>query len=305
MPTTTTTLPPIWNGLDRLNIVLLGADAGAGRRGLRTDTTIVVSIEPATGEIAMISVPRNLSNVPLPQGMGIWDCHCFPDLITHLYDAAERNPSAFPGPNEPWFNAIKGALGELLGVPIHYYALVTLDGFVDVVDALGGVTMDVPKRLVDETYPHENGTVERVVIEAGRQHFDGHLALAYARIRRPSDDFARMHRQRCVLGAVVEQTTPVEFLLNFPRLAEAIKKSVSTDIPQDRLVHFVDLLPKISTDRITSLRIDRSYQVASPPGRAYYNLARIKREAHLIMDDPVAAREQFGALATACDKSFD
>lgn len=304
-PTTTTTQPPVWSGMERLNIVLLGADAGAGRRGVRTDTTIVVSIDPASGEIAMISVPRNLSNVPLPKGMGTWDCNCFPDLLTHLYDAAERNPGAFPGPNEPWFNAIKGALGELLQMPIHYYAMVTLDGFVGVVDALGGVTIDVPKAIVDATYPHENGSTVRVEIPAGRQHLDGHLALAYARIRRSSDDFARMHRQRCVLGAVVEQTNPLEVVLNFPRLADAIKTSVTTDIPQDRLGDFVDLLPKLSSDRMATMRIDRSYQVASPPGRAYYNIDRIRREADLMLSDPESARAQFGSLDAACDQSYD
>ncbi len=303
----TTTIPPVWDGLDRLNIVLLGADAGVGRTGVRTDTTIVVSIDPSNGEVAMISVPRNLSNVPLPMGMGTWDCNCFPDLLTHLYDAAERNPSAFPGPNEPWFNAIKGALGELLGIPIHYYAMVTLDGFVGVVDALGGVTIDVPKTIIDPTYPHENGSTVRVEIQAGRQHLDGHMALAYARIRRPSDDFARMHRQRCVLGAVIEQSSPLEILLNFPKLATAVKSSVTTDIPQDRLVDFVDLLPKISTDRIGSLRIDRSYVVSTAPGRTYYDLVRIKSEATLLMEDPVAARDRLGlgSLDAACDQSFD
>jgi polyisoprenyl-teichoic acid--peptidoglycan teichoic acid transferase len=305
--TTTTTAATVWDGLDRLNIVLLGADAGAGRSGTRTDTTIVVSIDPATGEVAMISVPRNLSNVPLPAGMGIWDCNCFPDLLTHLYDAAERYPHAFPGPNEPWFNAIKGALGELLGIPIHYYAMVTLDGFVGVVDALGGVTMDVPKTIIDPTYPHEDGSVVRIEIVAGRHHFDGHMALAYARIRRPSDDFARMHRQRCVLGAVVEQTSPLQLLLGFPKLADAIKRNVTTDIPQDRLVDFVDLIPKVSTDRITSLRIHRGYSTGGAPGRTYYDLDRIMREAQLIINDPVAARSQLGlgGLDDTCEESFD
>lgn len=308
VPTTTTTAPPmVWDGLDRLNILLLGADAGPGRVGTRTDTTIVVSIDPSTGEVAMISIPRNLSNVPLPDGMGIWDCNCFPDLLTHLYDAAERHPEAFPGPGEPWFNAVKGAVGELLGIPIHFYAMVTLNGFVGVVDALGGVTIDVPKTIVDPTYPHEDGSVVRIEIREGRQHLDGHMALAYARIRRPSDDFARMHRQRCVLGAVVEQTNPLELLLGFPRLARALKANMSTDIPQEHLVDFVDLVPKVSTDRITSLRIDRSYRTGGAPGRTYYDLARIHREFQLILDDPVGARETLGltGLDDTCDESYD
>ena len=298
---TTTTLapepetPPIWDGLSRLNIVLLGADAGEGRRGLRTDTTIVASIEPDTGDIALFSVPRDLSNAPLPEGTGVWDCDCFPDLITHLYDAAERNPEAFPGSGEPPINAIKAALSEIFGIPIHYYALVTLDGFVGMVDALGGVEIDVPRRIVDETYPHEDGSVESVVIEEGTQQLDGHLALAYARIRRHSDDFSRMHRQRCVLEAVVEQTNPVEILTRFSGVAIAVKEHVSTDIPLENLVDFVDLLPRLDSERIATLRITRDlYKVGGAPGRVYYDIDRIRADAQELMNDPITAQERLG-----------
>ncbi len=306
--TTTTAAPLLWDGLERLNLVLLGADAGVGREGTRTDTMIVVSIDPTNGNVAMFSVPRQLSNPPLPEGMGIWDCNCLPDLITHLYDAAERYPEAFAGPGEPPINAIKGSLAEIFGIPIHYYAMVNLEGFVGIVDALGGVTIEVPKTIVDETYPHEDGSVQRVVIEAGRQHLNGHLALAYARIRRHSDDFARMHRQRCVLGAVVEQTSPLTILRNFGSIAAAIKEYVSTDIPQDRLVDFIDLLPLVSTARIDSLRITRAeYSTGAAPGRVFYDIDRIRADAHELMNDPAAARERMGldGLDATCDQSFD
>lgn len=308
-PTTSTTHAPLlWDGLERLNLVLLGADSGVGRTGTRTDTMIVVSIDPASGNVAMFSVPRQLSNPPLPTGMGVWDCNCLPDLITHLYDAAERYPDAFPGPGEPTINAIKGTLQEIFGIPIHYFAMVNLEGFVGIVDALGGVTIDVPKTIVDEVYPHENGSVQKVVIEAGRRHLDGHLALAYARIRRHSDDFARMHRQRCVLGAVAEQASPLAIMRSFGSIATAVKENVSTDIPQDRLADLVDLLPKVSTDRIDSLRITRAeYSTGAAPGRVFYDIDRIRADAQQLMNDPAAARERLGldGLRATCDQSFD
>ncbi|MFZ0015432.1 MAG: LCP family protein, partial [Acidimicrobiia bacterium] len=257
----------LWDGLERLNILLLGADAGEGRNGLRTDTTIVVSIDPQTGDAAMFSVPRDMSGVPLPEGMGIWDCNCFDDLITHLYAAGEANPEAFPGPDEPGINAVKGAVGEMFGIPIHHYALVTLDGFVDIIDALGGVTIEVPHTITDNEYPHENGTVESITIKEGTRNLNGHEALAYARIRRQSDDFARMHRQRCVIEAVIEQSSPTEILFRFGAIADALKRSLRTDIPEERLADFIDLLPKLSTDRIVSLRITRAdYKVGEGPG---------------------------------------
>lgn len=309
IPTTTTTTEPVlWDGLERLNVVLLGADAGEGRRGLRTDTTIVLSIDPRTGDTAMFSVPRDLSNAPLPEGMGLWSCNCFPDLITHLYDSAVRYPDAFPGPGEPPINAIKASLGEIFGMPIHYYAMVTLDGFVGIVDALGGVTIEVPKTIVDRTYPHENGSTAQVVIEEGTRHLDGHNALAYARIRRGSSDFARMHRQRCVLGAVVSQTSPIEIVASFGALASAVKEHVSTDIPQDRLVDFVDLIPKVSTDRIATLRITRTvYKTSGAPGRVYYDIERIRADAQALIADPAAAQAKLGldALDATCEESFD
>lgn len=296
-PTTTATeaVSPLWDGKERLNIVLLGADAGEGRRGLRTDTTIVVSIDPDTGDAAMFSVPRDLSGAPLPVEMGIWGCNCFPDLITHLYDAGVQHPEAFPGPQEPPINGIKAALGEIFGLDIHYYAMVTLEGFVDIVDALGGVTLDIPKTIVDETYPHENGSVENITIKEGVHHLNGHEALAYARIRRHSDDFARMHRQRCVLEAVAEQTSPTELLLRFGSIAEALKRSLDTDIPTELLPDFIDLLPKVSTDRISTLRITRAdYKTGSGPGRTYYDTARIRADAQALLTNPDLAQEALG-----------
>ena len=296
--------PAIWDGLERLNVVLLGADAGSGRTGLRTDTTIVISIDPETGDAVMLSVPRNLSAAPLPEGMGSWDCNCFPDLITHLYDAAERSPGDFPGPAQPPINALKAALGEIFGIPIHYYALVTLDGFVAVVDAFGGVDIDVPVTIVDETYPHEDGSVVHIEIPAGRQHLDGHHALAYARIRRHADDFARMHRQRCVLEAVVEQSSPAEIIFRYGSIAQVLKDHLSTDIPQDQLPDFIDLLPRLSTDRIATLRItEDDYKTGEEGLLTFYDLDRIKADAQALMTDPEAAQEslELESLDTTCE----
>ena len=102
-PETTTTEAPsdAFAGDDRLNILLIGGDFGAGRTGIRTDTMITVSIDPVTGEAAMFSVPRNWTQAPLPAGMGVWDCNCYPELINELWIAGERYPEAFPGPGTP------------------------------------------------------------------------------------------------------------------------------------------------------------------------------------------------------------
>jgi LCP family protein required for cell wall assembly len=253
---TTTAAPAIklWDGLERLNILLLGGDFGEGRSGIRTDTIITVSIDPVTGDVAMFSIPRNWTYSPLPDGYGVWDCDCYPELINELWIAGERYPDAFPGPGTPSENAVKAVVSEFLGIPIHYYALVNLDGFVSLVDAFGGVEINVANRIVDETYPHEDGTVESVVIEPGLQRLDGHTALVYARTRRTSNDYVRMARQRCVLEAMVEQADPTTLLFRYPMIADVLKDSITTDIPISRLPDFIELLPKIDTSRAVNVR---------------------------------------------------
>lgn len=301
---TTTTLPAplLWDGLERLNVLLLGSDVGEGRRGIRTDTMIVVSIEPESGDTAMISLPRNFSGIDLPPGFGVWDCQCFPQLLNDLYFYAEESPEAFPGTGEPGPRAMKATIGHLLDLDIHYYAMVGLDGFVGIVDAMGGVEIDVPNRIVDETYPHEDGvTIENVVIEPGPQRLDGHLALAYARIRRHADDFARMNRQRCVLGAVIEQSSPLELLARYGSIAQVLKEHLATDIPQDRLVDFIDLLPKVSLDRVGVLLVDRDYVSGTDPGRTYYDEERIRAETRALLADPTAFAGDGLVLEATCD----
>ncbi len=253
--TTTTTIPVrLWDGTERLNILLLGGDAGPGRRGVRTDTVILASFDPDSGDAALFSVPRNMARIPLPENLDIWECDCFPDIINALWKYGTDNPGRFPGDAPPGAAALKLAIGELTGLDIHHYALVNLQGFVELVDALGGVEITVPARVYDPVYPHEDGSVELIDIPPGEYHMDGHLALAYARARRTSDDYSRMGRQRCVLQAVASQADPIRVIRSFPDIANAIKNNVTTDIPLERLPDLIELLPKLDPDTIVSVR---------------------------------------------------
>ena len=306
-PTTTAT-PRFWDGTERLNVMLLGSDAGVGRIGTRTDTIILVSINPSNGDMAMFSIPRNLTEAPLPEGMGVWDCNCFPDIITHLWANGEWYPDAFPGPQAPSVNALKAAIGLIFDLEVHYYAKVDLVGFAGLVDALGGVEIDVPERLVDEEYPSEDGGTEYIEFEPGVQHMDGHQALAYSRIRRHSGDFARMHRQRCVVGAILEQTSPFDVLARYGQLADAIKEHVETDIPIEALGDMVELLPLLDGSRTATLRITRyNYGSSGHAGYQLYDLERIRQDAMLLMEDPTLHLETQDGLGLddTCDQSFD
>jgi polyisoprenyl-teichoic acid--peptidoglycan teichoic acid transferase len=300
--TTTSTTPPgsvIWDGLDRLNILLIGGDYGTGRTGIRTDTMITVSIDPETGDAAMFSVPRNWTQAPLPDGMGIWDCNCYPELINELWVAGEQHPEAFPGPGTPSENAVKGVISEFLGIPIHYYAMVNLDGFVDIVDALGGVEIYIPSTVIDEEYPNEDGTTtERIQIDQGWQELDGHLALAYSRTRNQDSDYFRMNRQRCVIEAIIDKADPVSLLRNFGKLADVIKDTTLTDIPLDALPQLVQLLPDLDLESVVSVRFippeyHLKYRDDGQPGRVA-NIDLVHEHVNLVITDPQRAIEELG-----------
>jgi LCP family protein required for cell wall assembly len=298
-PDTTTSEPPSSVlGDDRLNILLIGGDFGQGRTGVRTDTMITVSIDPATGETAMFSVPRNWTYAPLPEGMGVWDCDCYPELINELWVMGERYPDAFPGPGTPSENAVKGVIGEFLGLNIDYYAMVNLDGFVDIVDALGGVNIYVPSTVIDEEYPHEDGSVERIQIDQGWQELDGHLALAYARTRHQDSDYFRMNRQRCVIEAMIEEADPASLIFNFGKLADVIKNTMLTDIPIDALTQLIELLPSVDLENVVSIRfIPPEYHLKYRDDGKQGGIANIElvhEHVQLVITDPARAVQELG-----------
>jgi LCP family protein required for cell wall assembly len=224
----------------RVTVLLIGGDAGPGRRGLRTDTMIVASYEVATGKLSLFGLPRNMVQVPLPDGPAadyFGDCRCFPRLLNELYAFAEdERPDLFPNSRRPGIAAVAGAAEELLGLPIDHYALVDLLGFVDVVDALGGVTVNNLKPLrVEIDRLGRPGPHPGFELQPGRHTLNGYSALAYSRSRETTSDYDRMQRQRCVIGSLASQTDPAQLLAAFPRLVKVLKRSVATDIPASRL----------------------------------------------------------------------
>lgn len=239
----------------RLNILLLGVDAGDGRVGVRPDSINLVSIDVRTGEPAMISLPRNLESARFPDGTPADDE--FPRgfsgdgdesdyMLNATWTFGEENPELFEGPSGPGPTAVKQAVEGTLGVPVHYYVAVDLQGFRDIIDAIGGITL----RVNEELPIGDKGKV----LEPGLQELDGYHALWYARSREGSSDYARMARQRCVIGALVNQADPQTVLSNFVELADASKSVITTDIPRQDLANLVDLALKAKDEEITSLQ---------------------------------------------------
>jgi LCP family protein required for cell wall assembly len=240
----TTTAPFV--GLARTNVLLLGGDAGPGRFGLRSDAMIVVSIDPASGDTAMISLPRNLRRLPFPAGTPLADRfpRGFNDLANAVYPFAENNPELVWGAVDAGAQAMKLGAAQLLGMPIQYYVLVDMAGFVDVVDALGGIDITVGQRVPSPGNPPGAKHDVPEFFEPGHQHMDGTNALAYARSRSADSDYQRMARQRCVLGAIADAATPVAVASGLGDLVSAFGSSVRTDIPRDDLPAIAELVER-------------------------------------------------------------
>ena len=244
----------------RVNVLLMGADSGEGRESIRTDTMVVVSIDPDTGWTAMFSIPRNLRQVPLPPdhpAANWWGdaCPgCYPQLVNLLYADGLTRPDLWGGPNSG-ANAVKTTLGYLLGIDIQYYAMVDMVGFIAVVDAIGGIDIEVPVAVYADDYTYAPGEEGAVLdIPAGMQHLDGRTALGYARSRAQGNDFDRMGRQRCVLQAIAAQTDPVTAIREFPALVDVITENIFTDIPISTIPDFIGLLERFEPDEVVSVR---------------------------------------------------
>jgi len=258
-PLASTSAVPAWNHTDRLNILLLGVDQRAGDSTFNTDTMIVVSIDPVTKNVALFSLPRDTVDVPLPvAAQGVFGS-VYQGKINSLWTNARNRPDAFPGTDrQRGYNALKETLGTLYHLNIQYYVMVNFQGFRQVVDTLGGVTIDVQNPVVDDKYPGDNGTDLRVYIPAGPQHMTGAQALVYARSRHGSSDFDRAARQQRVILSIREQTSPQTVLANLQPLLTALRSSFKTDIPLDQLPALIQLSSQVNTANI------RSY-VFSPP----------------------------------------
>lgn len=286
-----------WADTPRLNVLLLGSDAGPGREGARTDTVMVASIDTATGDTTLFSLPRNLQQIPFPDGDASSVAYPYgftgdgglgSDLLNAVYATVPvQHPELFEGVEDPGAEAVKLAAEGILGIPVDYYVMVNMEGFQRLIDALGGVEINVTT-----TIPMENKVLYEGVcseptgyIYPGEQVLNGWEAMWYARARcggeGVADDYDRMRRQRCVIGAMIDRSDPLTILRQFDGLAEATKDMVSSDIPQDQLSDFVSLALRVKDRDVRSLPFTN--QVINP---AYPDYAGIQAQVQAALDPP-------------------
>ena len=229
----------------RINVLLIGADAGEDRRGLRADTIMVASISANTGRTVLFSLPRNLQHARFPAGTKLAqqypNGYACPDqscLLNAVYALGQQHPDQFPGAADPGIAATRAVVAETLGLGINYYALVDMRGFENLIDALGGIRLDIAKAV-----PIGGGAakVEGYIQPGSNVHLDGFQALWFARSREGSSDYERMTRQKCVINALAKQANPVTVATRFTALAEAGGAMVTTDIPGSEVSELLEL----------------------------------------------------------------
>ena len=324
-------------GADRLTILLVGADEGPGREGLRTDSMIVATVDVASGEAALFGLPRNFKRVPLPQrfrssfielqkraiereavdldedgypddwvdedGDGIPDepefvpCGCFPEMLNRVHQYTMDWTRSYPDTPDPGLAALRDTIAHLIDLPIDYYFMVNMAGFVDIIDTIGGVDVMVKDSFhVAVSAPSEDSPKARVDVEPGMNHLNGLEALAYSRWRIGSSDYARMQRQRCLIRAATDQTDPLTLVRSFHTLADVVERSVVTDIPLSLLPDLVEIVGRIDLDRIATVGlVPPTYNDGrAPGGYPIPNVSRIRWKVDEVLKGGVAAQSRSG-----------
>jgi LCP family protein required for cell wall assembly len=255
----------------RLNVLLVGSDAGPDRTGARTDTMMVASIDTKSGRTVLFGLPRNVQHAQFPPGSDM--AAEFPSgfydesdplsgnyLLNAVYAWGRGHPQMAPAEptDDPGLNLLHQTVGYMLGLQLDYYVDVNMNGFASIIDALGGLSVDVgPNPIpIGGITPSGQHVKPDGYIPAGVQQLSGEQALAFARSRSDSDDYTRMGRQRCLLQYVLQQKSPTDMLSNFQGLAAATTNSISTNIPQEVLPALASLASAEGGIQLESISFD-------------------------------------------------
>jgi polyisoprenyl-teichoic acid--peptidoglycan teichoic acid transferase len=239
----------------RYNVLLIGADSGVSRWGLRTDSMTVASVDAKTGKTVLIGLPRNMMNFPFPKGSILaeqWPhgYNCSTCELNSLSTYAADHKALFDQFEQPGVEATMEGIEGITGLKINYYAMINMPGFRDLADAIGGVTINVRQ-------PIAIGKTGEVVgwIKPGVQKLSGDKLLWYARSRATSDDYSRMARQKCVMNAMLSQVSPATVMKHFSQIAKASAALFTTDIPTSEVDHFAKLALKAKSQKISTLSL--------------------------------------------------
>ncbi len=252
---TTTTLPLDWGSDGRMTILLIGTDAGYGRSGARADSMNVASVDMKTGNVAIFGLPRNTGDTPLgKKTAAALGMKTYPDILNSLYTAALQHPEIAPDGGDPGAEAVRETASLILGIPIDYYAVVNMMGLVDMVDALGGIDVNLKKAL-HITYPRltRGNRRSRTLSTWASTTSTGSKPW-------PTRATARTATTTCAWGGSAASSWPCftrtgvsKLTLRFPKIATALEKSVETNLPLSALPDLIKLRSKVKTNEMISV----------------------------------------------------
>jgi LCP family protein required for cell wall assembly len=275
-------------GDGRINILLMGI-GGPGHDGSdRTDTMVVASIDPVNNKAVLLSVPRDLwVQVPKHGSMKINAAYAMGKYdVLHKASSSNDNTDAVKN----GFAVANQTVESVLGIDIHYNALINFQAFKQAVDAVGGVTVNVPTDLVDPTMAWENNW-NPVLAKAGNDQFDGKQALLYVRSRHTSSDFARSERQRALILALKQKAVTLGTISNpikLSKLMSSLGNNAVTDMSVSDAMRLYSIGKKISEPQVKSLDF-----VTAP--NTYVKTGRVGNQS---VDLPVAGMYDYGAIQT-------
>jgi LCP family protein required for cell wall assembly len=240
---------PDWSQRERINILLLGVDQRPNEEGpWRSDTIIIVTVDPRFLTAGALSIPRDLY-VEVP-GYGEQRIN-----MAHFLGDAYHYPGGGPG------LAMK-TIEYNFGIPIHYYIRVNFQGFRDIVDYLGGVTINVEEEIWDHRYPDGQYGYTTIHIPAGTQLMDGRMALQYARTRHSGTDFDRLRRQQQVLMAIRRKALRLDLIPKLPALASTMGHTVTTNLQLGEVITLAQIASQIDAEDIRFGVIDETMTVS-------------------------------------------
>jgi LCP family protein required for cell wall assembly len=240
-----------WSGTDRVNILVLGIDQRCGEDGpTRTDTMIVLTMDPVGLSAAMLSLPRDLW-VEVP-GFGI-------NKINQAHFLGEINDFPGGGPGL----AVQ-TVEATLGISLDYFVTVDFEAFVEIVDEIEGIDVDVPEDIADDTYPDNCYGYDPFYITAGEHHLDGRDALKYARTRATfGGDIDRAGRQQQVIMALRDKILRLDMVPRLvarsPEMWQIVQENVNTSLSLNDAIQLALLARDIPGDRIRNEVIDFDY----------------------------------------------
>ncbi len=252
----TPTPAPEWTGTEPLNLLLIGIDRREDE-ATRSDTMIMIHIDPVTQKASMLAIPRD-TKVIIP-GYGV-------NKINAAYafgDAYKQDSGGGPG-------LVMETIEANFGIHIDHYAEVDFAGFEKVIDTVGGVTIDNPYPIKDDEYPAAGNDYMRIYFPAGWQHLNGERALQYARTRHDDGDAMRSIRQEQVLMALLNQAQKSNLISNAAQLIGEFGDTVRMDLSPSQALELARLGMNFNQDNITQYSLMPALTEVTDPNQPYY-----------------------------------